>query len=55
MARHIWYAILGTLALIVAVSLRTLAGGDWSIALLAAVGLGLVLASGEHQQAGRRR
>ncbi len=54
MTRHTWYAILGTLALICGVTLRTLAGGDWSLALLIVVGLGLVLASGEHQQ-GRRR
>lgn len=54
MTRHSWYAVLGTLALIWAVTLRALTQGSWELALLIVVGLGLVLASGEHSQ-GRRR
>ena len=54
MTRHTMYAVLGTLALIWAVTLRALTQGSWELALLIVVGLGLVLASGEHSQ-GRRR
>ncbi len=52
MTRHTTYAVLGTIVTIWAVTLRTLAGGNWSIALLVVVGLGLLIASSPQQ--GRR-
>lgn len=55
MTRHTMYAVLGVVMLLYAFTLRTVAGNDWGLALLIVVGLGLVLASGDHQQTGRRR
>lgn len=49
MTRHTTYAVLGTIMLIWAVTLRVVIGGGWELAVLLVVGFGLLVASSETQ------